>query len=140
VDRRRISSDAKWEAAAGYSRAVVAGDRVFVSGTTSVMPEGAEPPSDAHAQAMRCFEIIFAALEEAGARPEDVVRTRIFLVHEEDFDDVIRAHGEIFGEIRPASTAVVVSALIERWARVEIEADAVLDPDGGADQPPSLRA
>jgi enamine deaminase RidA (YjgF/YER057c/UK114 family) len=127
VDRRRISSDAKWEAAAGYSRAVVAGDRVFVSGTTSVMPEGAEPPSDAHAQAMRCFDIIFAALAEAGGRREDVVRTRMFLTREEDFDDVIRAHGEIFGEIRPAATAVVVSALIEPWALVEIEADAVLD-------------
>lgn len=90
------------------------------------MPEGQDPPPDAYAQARRCFEIIFAALEQAGARPEDVVRTRMFLVHEEDFDDVIRAHGELFGEIRPASTAVVVSALIERWARVEIEADAVI--------------
>jgi enamine deaminase RidA (YjgF/YER057c/UK114 family) len=124
--RRRISTDARWEPVAGYSRAIVVGDRIFVSGTTSVMPEGQDPPPDAYAQARRCFEIIFAALEQAGARPEDVVRTRMFLVHEEDFDDVIRAHGELFGEIQPASTAVVVSALIEPWARVEIEADAVI--------------
>lgn len=138
--RRRISTDARWEGSAGYSRAIVVGDHVFVSGTTSVMPEGRDPPLDAYGQARRCFEIIFAALEEAGARPEDVVRTRMFLVHEEDFDDVLRAHGEIFGEIRPASTAVVVSALIEGWARVEIEADAVLDAGGGVAQRPSSRA
>jgi enamine deaminase RidA (YjgF/YER057c/UK114 family) len=127
VARRRISSDAEWESAAGYSRAVVVGDRVFVSGTTSVMPGGAEPPADAYAQTKRCFAIIFAALAEADARPEDVVRTRMFLTRAQDFDDVIRAHGEIFGGIRPAATAVVVSALIEPWALVEIEADAVLD-------------
>jgi enamine deaminase RidA (YjgF/YER057c/UK114 family) len=126
VDRRRITSDAKWEAAAGYSRAVVVGDRVFVSGTTSVMPEGEVPPTDAYAQARRCFEIIFAALAEAGGRPQDIVRTRMFLTREEDFDGVIRAHREMFDEIRPAATAVVVSALIEPWALVEIEADAIL--------------
>ena len=126
MDRRRISSDAKWEAAAGYSRAVVVGDRVFVSGTTSVMPEGEDPPTDAYAQATRCFEIIFAALAEAGGRPQDIVRTRLFLTREEDFDDVIRAHRESFDQIRPAATAVVVSALIERWALVEIEVDAIL--------------
>ena len=126
MDRRRISSDAKWEAAAGYSRAVVAGDRVFISGTTSVMPNGEDPPADAYAQSRRCFEIILAALAEAGGRPQDVVRTRMFLTREENFDDAIRAHREVFGEIRPAATAVVVSALIEPWALVEIEADAVL--------------
>ncbi|MGH2696104.1 MAG: RidA family protein [Actinomycetota bacterium] len=126
MDRRRISSDAKWEAAAGYSRAVLAGDRAFISGTTSVMPDGEDPPADAYAQARRCFEIIFAALAEAGGRPQDIVRTRMFLTREEDFDDVIRAHREVFGEIRPAATAVVVSALIEPWALIEIEADAVL--------------
>jgi enamine deaminase RidA (YjgF/YER057c/UK114 family) len=126
VDRRRISSDAKWEAAAGYSRAVVAGDRVFISGTTSVMPHGEDPPADAYAQSRRCLEIILAALAEAGGGPQDVVRTRMFLTREEDFDDVIRAHGDVFGGIRPAATAVVVSALIEPWALVEIEADAVL--------------
>lgn len=126
MERRRISSDAKWEAAAGYSRAVVAGDRVFISGTTSVMPGSEDPPADAYAQSRRCFEIILAALAEAGGRPQDVVRTRMFLTREEDFDDVIRAHGDVFGEIRPAATAVVVSALIEPWALVEIEADAVL--------------
>ena len=126
MDRRRISSDAKWEAAAGYSRAVVAGDRVFISGTTSVMPNGEDPPADAYAQSRRCFEIILAALAEAGGRPQDVVRTRMFLTREGDFDDAIRAHREVFGEVRPAATAVVVSALIEPWALVEIEADAVL--------------
>ena len=126
MERRRISTDARWEQPAGYSRAVLVGDRVFVSGTTSVMPDGSEPPGDAYAQTRRCFDIIFTALAEAGCRPEDIVRTRIFLTRSEDFDDVIRAHGELFGEIRPASTAVVVSALIEPWALVEIEADAIL--------------
>jgi enamine deaminase RidA (YjgF/YER057c/UK114 family) len=124
--RRRIAAGGPWAAVAGYSRAVAAGDRVFVAGTTAVMPDGAEPPDDAYRQTRRCFQIVFEALAEAGARPEDVVRTRMFLTRSQDFDDVLRAHGELFGEIRPAATAVVVSSLIEPWALVEVEADAVL--------------
>ncbi len=90
------------------------------------MPGGTDPPADAYGQARRCLEIILAALEQAGARAEDVVRTRIYLTRAEDFDEVGRAHGELFGEVRPAMTGVVVAALLDpRWL-VEIEAEALL--------------
>ena len=110
----------------GFSRAVRDGRHVFVAGTCAVMPDGADPPADAYGQARRCFEIILGALTEAGATPEDVVRTRVFLLSADDWEDVGRAHGQVFGEVRPASTMVVVSALLDpRWL-VEIEADALL--------------
>jgi enamine deaminase RidA (YjgF/YER057c/UK114 family) len=128
MERRRISSGAPWEQVAGYSRAVVDGQHVHVSGTVGVMLDGAEPSADAGAQARRCFEIIFAALHEAGARPEDVVRTRMYLTRREDADEVLRVHGELFGDVRPATTAVVVKALIDSRYLVEIEADAVIRP------------
>jgi enamine deaminase RidA (YjgF/YER057c/UK114 family) len=125
--RRRISSGMPWERRIGYSRAVVVGDRVFVSGTAPVMEGGADPPRDAYGQARRCLEIVLAALAEAGARPEDVVRTRMYLVRADDLEEVARAHGEVFGEVRPATTGVVVAALLDpRWL-VEIEADAIID-------------
>lgn len=90
------------------------------------MPDGADPPSDAYGQARRCLEIVEAALREAGGGPEHVVRTRTFLVDADDWDEVGRAHGELFAAVRPASTMVVVSALLDpRWL-VEIEADALL--------------
>ena len=115
-----------WEQTYGYSRAVVAGRHVHVSGTAPVMPDGADPPPDAYGQTRRCLEIIVAALAEAGARPEDVVRTRWYLTRSEDVEEVARAHGETFGDIRPAATGVVVAALFDpRWL-VEIEADAVV--------------
>jgi enamine deaminase RidA (YjgF/YER057c/UK114 family) len=124
--RRRISSAMPWEASIGYSRAVVAGEHVFVSGTAPVMPDGADPPPDAYAQAQRCLEIVIAALAEAGAEPEDVVRTRMYLTRAEDIDEVGRAHGEVFGHVRPVTTGVVVAALLDpRWL-IEIEADAII--------------
>jgi enamine deaminase RidA (YjgF/YER057c/UK114 family) len=90
------------------------------------MPDGGDPPGDAYGQAKRCFEIIVAALAEAGAAPEHVVRTRAFLLDAADSAEVGRAHAEIFGGVRPASTMLVVSALLDpRWV-VEIEADALL--------------
>jgi enamine deaminase RidA (YjgF/YER057c/UK114 family) len=111
----------------GYSRAVVVGRRVFVSGTAPVMPDGADPPPDAYGQARRCLEIVLAALADAGAGPEHVVRTRMYLTRADDIQDVGRAHGEVFGEIRPATTGVVVAALFDpRWL-VEIEADAIIE-------------
>ncbi len=114
------------EPVVGYSRALVAGSHVFVSGTAPIPSDGAEPPPDAYGQARLCLNIILGALEQAGARPEDVVRTRIYLTDSQDIDDVARAHGEVFGTIRPASTAVVVKELLDpRW-RVEIEADALV--------------
>lgn len=90
------------------------------------MPDGADPPADAYGQARRCLEIIVVALGEAGAAPEHVVRTRTFLLSADDWEDVGRAHGEVFGEVRPASTMIVVSALLDRRWVVEIEADALL--------------
>jgi enamine deaminase RidA (YjgF/YER057c/UK114 family) len=126
MDRVRVSSGSPYEPVIGFSRAVRVGDRVSVAGTVATMPNGGEPPADAYGQARRALEIIVAALAEAGAGPEHVVRTRTFLTAPEDWEEVGRAHGEVFGDVRPASTMVVVAALLDpRW-RVEIEADAIL--------------
>jgi enamine deaminase RidA (YjgF/YER057c/UK114 family) len=126
VERRLVSSEAPWERTYGYSRAVVSGSTVYVSGTAPVMPDGEDLPADAYGQARRCLEIIVAALSEAGARPQDVVRTRAYLLRVEDFDDVYRAHAEIFGDVRPATTGVVVASLVDPRFLVEFEAEAVL--------------
>ena len=91
------------------------------------MPDGGDPPPDAYGQAARCLEIVVAALREAGAGPEHVVRTRTYLVDAADWEEVGRAHGERFGDVRPASTMVVVTGFLDpRW-RVEMEADAIVD-------------
>jgi enamine deaminase RidA (YjgF/YER057c/UK114 family) len=126
VDRRLISSGSPYERVVGFSRAVRVGPRVVVAGTAPVMPEGIEPPSDAYGQAKRCLEIIDAALVEAGATLADVVRTRVYLIRTSDFEEVGRAHGEAFSEIRPANTTLTVAELVDpRWL-VEIEAEAVV--------------
>src|SRR6185436_4712689 len=109
MERRLVSSGSPYEPTIGFSRAVRDGRHVYVAGTCAVMPDGADPPPDAYGQAKRCLEIVVAALEEAGAAPRDVVRTRTFLRDVNDADDAGRAHGEVFGEIRPASTMLVVS-------------------------------
>ena len=125
MERRLIAGHSPFEPVVGYSRAVVSGVSVHVSGTAPIPREG-DPPEDAYEQARLCLEIVGGALAEAGAGVADVVRTRIYLTDVDDWEDVARAHGEVFGEIRPASTAVVVKGLLDpRW-RVEIEADAVL--------------
>ena len=124
-DRRTIASGSQWEAAGGYSRAVVVGRHVFVAGTAPFMPDDGDPPPDAYSQTKRCLEIIAAALEEAGGGLEHVVRTRLFLADAADSREVVRAHGEVFGGVRPASTGVVVGMLDPRWL-VEVEADAIL--------------
>ena len=127
MQRKRVASGSPYEPVIGFSRALVAGRAVAVSGTAPVMPDGSEPPADAYGQAKRCLEIIGAALVEAGASFAEVVRTRMYLVDAGDWEEVGRAHGEVFSEIRPASTMVVVAALLDpRW-RVEIEADAIVD-------------
>jgi len=90
------------------------------------MPDRAEPPANAYAQAVRCFEIITGALAEHGASPEHVVRTRIYLSDGDDWQDVGRAHEEVFGDVKPASTMVLISGFIEPSFLVEIEADALL--------------
>lgn len=122
----RVSSGSPYEPTIGFSRAVRAGDRVLVSGTGPVWPSGEVDP-DAGAQARRCFEIIGTALAEAGAGLSDVVRTRMYVTSTEHAAAVGAAHGELFGEIRPAATMVVVAGLLDpRWV-VEIEAEATLD-------------
>jgi enamine deaminase RidA (YjgF/YER057c/UK114 family) len=127
VGEQRITSGSPFESRIGFSRAVRVDDRVWVSGTGPVWPEGS-CPDDAGAQARRCFEIIIAALAEAGAQPEDVVRTRMFLTSVEDAEAVSAVHGELFGAVRPAATMVVIAGLLDpRW-RVEIEAEAVIRP------------
>jgi len=125
VERRRISSGSPYEPVAGFSRAVVVERQVYVAGTAPVMPGGGAPPEDAYGQARRCLEIIVEALAEAGARPADVVRTRMFITAPEHWDDVARAHGEVFADVRPAATCVITQLLDPRWL-VEIEADAIL--------------
>jgi enamine deaminase RidA (YjgF/YER057c/UK114 family) len=115
----------------GYCRAVRVGGHVYVAGTAPIMPDGVDPPADAYGQARRCFEIIGAALEEAGASFKDVVRTRIYLTPQADFTEMSRAHGEIFRDIRPVNTTVIVESLVDpRWL-LEIEAEAVLAGEHG---------
>jgi enamine deaminase RidA (YjgF/YER057c/UK114 family) len=123
--RTRLSSGSPFEPVMGYCRAVVAGDRVVVSGTAPSWPDGHVDP-DPEAQATRCLDIIESALREAGGALADVVRTRVYLVDAADFEAVARAHGARFGEIRPANTTVVVAALLNPAWRVEIEAEAIL--------------
>lgn len=127
VERQRIASGSPFEPVVGFSRAIVAGRHVHVAGTAPVPARGGEVAPDAYSQARRCLEIIESALAEAGATVHDVVRTRIFLVEAGDWQEVGRAHGEIFGEVRPASTMVVVAGLLDPAWKVEIEADALLD-------------
>lgn len=125
MSRTNIESGSPYEPVVGFSRAVRIGDRVLVSGTAPIWPDDFVDP-DPGAQARRCFEIMFTALEEAGGRVEDVVRTRAFLTDVAYADAVGRAHGEVFGQIRPASTMIVIAGLLdERW-KVEMELEAVL--------------
>jgi enamine deaminase RidA (YjgF/YER057c/UK114 family) len=125
MDRQHVSSGSPYEPVIGFSRAVRVGHRVEVGGTAPIWPDGSCDPDPA-AQARRCFEIIEAALTEAGASLADVVRTRTYLVDATDWEAIGRVHGELFGSIRPASTMVVVAALLDpRW-KVEIEADAIV--------------
>jgi enamine deaminase RidA (YjgF/YER057c/UK114 family) len=124
--RQRVRSGSPYEPRIGFSRALRIGDRVLVSGTAPVFPDG-ECPADARAQAQRCFEIITIALREAGARADQVVRSRMYIVDPADAESVGEAHREAFGEAAPAATMVVVAALLDpRW-RVEVEAEAQLD-------------
>ena len=126
MQRRLISGRAPLEPVVGYSRAVAVDGRVFVSGTAPIPPDGSEPPEGAYAQAGLCLEIVLAALAEAGAQAADVARTRIYLVDAAAMGEVGRAHAEVFAEIRPATTAVVVKGLLDpRWL-VEVEADAIV--------------
>ena len=125
MERRRISSGSGLEKRWGYSRAVVSGPHVYVAGTAPIMPDDADPPADAYGQARRCLEIVEAALAEAGATAADIVRSRIFVTDREHIDEVMRAHGELLGDVRPAATGIVTGLLDPRWL-VEIEVEALL--------------
>lgn len=134
----RTASTSPFETSIGFSRAVRAGNRIIVSGTAAVEPDGSSTRGDAAAQARRCFAIVLKAIQELGGSAEDVVRTRMFLTDAGDAKAVGTVHGEIFGNTRPAATMVVVAALLRPEWRVEIEADAIigggceLDPDAPA--------
>ena len=125
-DRQRISSGSSYEPAIGFSRALRVGRNVYVAGTAPIWPDGSCDP-DPEVQARRCLDIIVGALAEAGATPKDVVRTRMFITDAGYADAVGRAHGAVFGQVRPAATMVVIVGMLDpRW-KVEIEADAVMD-------------
>ena len=126
MERWLVPAESPFAATVGYSRAVRAGKHVHVAGTAPIMPDDADPPPGPYGQAKRCLQIIVGALLGVGASPADVVRTRIFLTAAEHWEEVGRAHGEVFGEIRPASAMIVVASLLDpRWL-VEIEADALI--------------
>ncbi len=125
--RVHIHSGAPWESRVGYCRAVRTGPHVAVSGTAPVGPDGETVAvGDAYAQTKRCIEIIENALVEAGAQLADVVRTRMYVTDISQWEAVGRAHGEAFGDKRPSTTMVEVSALIGSDMLVEIEADAII--------------
>jgi len=121
----RLGSGAPWEGIVGYSRVVVRGDAAWVSGTTSLVDGTVAHPGDAAAQTRQVLVMIGQALERAGFTLNDVVRTRMFVTDISRWEEVGRAHGEVFGDIRPATTMVQVAALIDPDMLVEIEADAV---------------
>jgi enamine deaminase RidA (YjgF/YER057c/UK114 family) len=126
MERRIVPAESPFVATVGYSRAVRVGPHVHVSGTAPIMPGEADPPPDAYEQTKRCLEIVVAALAEVGAEPEHVVRTRAYMVDADDWKDVGRAHGEVFGSVFPASSFVVVRGLLDpRW-KVELEAEALV--------------
>jgi enamine deaminase RidA (YjgF/YER057c/UK114 family) len=126
MTRQAISSASPYEPVIGFSRAVRVGNVIAVGATASIGPDGKNiGVGDAAAQTRRCIEVIRVALEKAGSRLDDVVRTRVFFTRRSDWEAIGRAHGEVFGPVRPASSMIVVSGFIDPEWLVEIEADAI---------------
>lgn len=124
--RRNISSGVKWEDIVGYSRAVIAGDRILISGTTSVVNGEVEGKGDIYLQTKIIFQKIEKVLKEAGSSIENVIRTRIYVTDIARWEEVGKAHGEFFKDIRPASSMIEISALVDPEMLVEIEAEAMI--------------
>jgi enamine deaminase RidA (YjgF/YER057c/UK114 family) len=125
MDRLNVSSGSPFEGVIGFSRAVRVADRILVSGTAPIWPDGSVDP-DPEKQALRCLEIVSAALGDAGASLEHVIRTRTYMTDVSDWESIARAHGRVFGAIRPASTMIVVSGFLDARWKVEMEAEAQL--------------
>jgi enamine deaminase RidA (YjgF/YER057c/UK114 family) len=122
MDRRIVRAESPFAAMVGYSRAVRDGRHVYIAGTAPIGTDSSDP----YEQAKRCLDIIVEALAEVGAKPEHVVRTRVYLVNAADWEGVGRAHGEVFGDVLPASAMLVIGGLLDPAWKVEIEADALL--------------
>lgn len=127
LERNRLASASPFEPLYGYSRAVRVGDRIEVAGTAPIEPDGSSTVGDAGAQAARCLEIIANTLATLGGTPADVVRTRMYITDAADADLVGRVHGAMFGDVRPATTMVVIAGLLRPEWKVEIEAEAILE-------------
>ena len=126
MGRQNISTGGPWEGKLGYSRAVRVGTSIYVSGSTAMTASGIVGKGDPYAQTIQTLKKIEAALQRAGASLADVVRTRVYVADIDQWEDIGRAHGEVFGTIRPATTMVEVKRLIDPDMLVEIEADAIL--------------
>ena len=125
MERRVVFSGNPYEGIWGHSRAVRVGNHISVSGTAPIPADGSDPPAGAYEQTSLCLQIILKALAEIGSHAEDVVRTRVYGTRTDIFDDVARAHREVFGEIQPASAFVVIKELASPAWLVEVEADAI---------------